>query len=233
MTMRASTFFKRCLAASFGLTALVGCSVLPPQPLTHSPDFAPVYPVASTRTPQSTGAIYQGRQSDAWFGRGRNFQVGDVITVLLNESTQAARTQNNNVSRESSNDMLPLGLLDKAARTGGLLGGAKLNGGSIESKGVGQADQRASLTGSVAVTVVDVLANGNLVLRGEKQVALSEGAEVIQVAGVIRPEDVSPNSTVQSRRLANAQITYRGTGDLAAATRAGWGTSGLLKLWPF
>ena len=232
MVMRSFKFFTRCFAAS-ALAALAGCSVLPPQPLTHSPDFAPVYPVASARAPQSTGAIYQGRQSDGWFGRGRNFQVGDVITVLLNESTQAARTQNNNVSRESSNDVIPLGLLDKAARTGGLLGGAKLNGGTIESKGTGQADQRASLTGSVAVTVVDVLANGNLVLRGEKQVALSEGAEIIQVAGVIRPEDVSPNSTVQSRRLANAQITYRGTGDLAAATRAGWGTSALLKLWPF
>ena len=116
---------------------------------------------------------------------------------------------------------------------GGLLGGANLLGGSIENKGVGTADQKASLEGSVAVTVIDVLANGNLVLRGEKQLALTEGTEVIQVAGVIRPEDVAPNNTVQSRRLANAQITYRGTGDLAAATRAGWGTSGLLKLWPF
>lgn len=232
MAMLSFTSITRCIAAA-GLAALAGCSVLPPQPLTHSPDFAPVYPVSSARATQSTGAIYQGRQSDGWFGRGRNFQVGDVITVLLNESTQAARTQNNNVSRESSNDVMPLGLLSKAARTGGLLGGANLNGGTIESKGTGQAGQQASLSGSVAVTVVDVLANGNLVLRGEKQVALSEGAEIIQVAGVIRPEDVSPNSTVQSRRLANAQITYRGTGDLAAATRAGWGTSALLKLWPF
>jgi flagellar L-ring protein precursor FlgH len=85
----------------------------------------------------------------------------------------------------------------------------------------------------VAVTVVDVLANGNLVLRGEKQLALTEGAEIIQVAGIIRPEDVAPNNTVQSRRLANAQITYRGTGDLAAASKPGWGTSMLLKLWPF
>ena len=81
--------------------------------------------------------------------------------------------------------------------------------------------------------VVEVLANGNLMVRGEKQLALTEGTEVIQVAGIIRPEDVAPNNTVQSRRLANAQIAYRGTGDLANATRAGWGTSALLKLWPF
>jgi flagellar L-ring protein precursor FlgH len=75
--------------------------------------------------------------------------------------------------------------------------------------------------------------NGNLVLRGEKQLSLSEGGEVIQVSGIIRAEDVSANSTVLSRRLANAQISYRGVGDLANATRVGWGTSALLKFWPF
>jgi hypothetical protein len=74
---------------------------------------------------------------------------------------------------------------------------------------------------------------GDLMVRGEKQLALTEGMEIIQVSGIIRPDDVSPNNTVQSRRLANAQIAYRGTGDLANASRPGWGTSGLLKFWPF
>ncbi len=218
--------------------AVTGCTVLPPQPLVHSPDFAPVFPVAADRTRVATGAIFNGRQHDNWLGRGRNYQVGDVITVLLNESTQAARTQNSNVSRESKNDLLPDGsTLASALTLGGVAGkvarNMPLNGGSLESKGTGTAGQQASLEGSVAVTVVDVLANGNLVLRGEKQLALTEGSEIIQVAGIIRREDVAPNNTVQSRRLANAQITYRGTGDLAAATRTGWGTSALLKLWPF
>ena len=102
-----------------------------------------------------------------------------------------------------------------------------------KSVGTGKADQEASLTGSVAVSVVSVMANGNLVLRGEKQVALTEGAEIIQVSGIIRPEDVSAVNTVQSRRLANAQISYRGSGDLASTAKAGWGTSALMKLWPF
>lgn len=215
-------------------TLLLGaCSVLPPQPLAHSPEFAPVYPVQTERARQATGGIYVSRVSDNWFGRSRNFQVGDVLTVVLNESTQAARTQNNNVSRESSNNVMPGGLLASAAKMGGLLGAPKLDGGNTASTGVGTADQKASLVGSVSVSVIDVLPNGNLVLRGEKQLALSEGTEIIQVAGMIRPEDISPNNMVQSRRLANAQITYRGTGDLAAATRAGWGTSALLKFWPF
>jgi flagellar L-ring protein precursor FlgH len=113
------------------------------------------------------------------------------------------------------------------------MNGINLSGANIESSGQGNAAQRATLTGSVAATVVEILANGNLVVRGEKQLALTEGAEVIQVSGIIRPEDVSPNNTVQSRRLANAQIAYRGSGDLANASRPGWGIRGLMKIWPF
>lgn len=213
---------------------LTACtSVMPPQALTHSPQFEPVYPVQNARETMATGAIYVGRQSDSWFGKGRNFQVGDVITVLLNESTQAARTQNGTITRDSSNTLVPTGLQNYGAGLGGFMKGINLTGGSVSNKGTGAADQQASLSGSVAVAVVEVMPNGNLVLRGEKQLALTEGSEVIQVAGIIRPDDVAPNNTVQSRRLANAQIAYRGTGDLANATRAGWGTSALLKLWPF
>ncbi len=221
------------LAATLLLGLSACTTALPPQAMTHSPMFEPVYPVQNPRDSLATGAIYVGRQSDSWFGKGRNFQVGDVITVLLNESTQAARTQNGTVSRESSNDMIPKGLQNYGANLGGFMNGINLLGGKVSNKGTGAADQQASLSGSVAVSVVEVMPNGNLVLRGEKQLALTEGSEVIQVAGIIRPDDVALNNTVQSRRLANAQLAYRGTGDLANATKAGWGTSALLKIWPF
>jgi flagellar L-ring protein precursor FlgH len=212
---------------------LSGCNVMPPQAMTHSPQFEPVYPLKQVQASTATGAIYVGRQSDSWFGKGRNFQVGDVITVLLNESTQAARSQVGTITRNSTNDMLSPGLAVLGNRLGGVMKGVDFSKTDISNKGTGSADQTASLTGSVAVSVVEVMPNGNLVLRGEKQLALTEGSEIIQVAGIIRPEDVAPNNTVQSRRLANAQIAYRGSGDLANATRAGWGTSTLLKLWPF
>ena len=240
LSKSAQNFRARCVrgAALLGAVLVAGSmtactNVLPPQAMTHSPQFEPVYPVVNSRESLATGAIYVGRQSDSWFGKGRNFQVGDVITVLLNESTQAARTQNGTITRDSTNTLIPTGMQTYSAGLGGLMKGINLSGGSVSNKGTGAADQQASLSGSVAVAVVEVMPNGNLVLRGEKQLALTEGSEVIQVAGIIRPEDVAPNNTVQSRRLANAQIAYRGTGDLANATRAGWGTSALLKLWPF
>lgn len=237
------TFVTRICMPTFLALGLAGCATAP-APMAHSPAFAPVMPVAIEKPKMATGAIYNGRQSDNFFGRGRNYKVGDLITVLLNESTQAGRSLSGTVTREASNDVVPSGLTSRlqnlslptkilGTTLSGALNGANLNSANIASSGSGEADQRASLNGAVSVTVVEVLANGNLMVRGEKQLALTEGSEVIQVTGIIRPDDVSPNNMVQSRRLANAQIAYRGTGDMANAAKPGWGTSALLKLWPF
>lgn len=225
----------RLALSGFSLLLLQACATVdaPPAALTPSPEFAPVYPLASDRARPVTGGIYSNRPSDSWFGRGRNYQVGDLITVLLNESTQAARTQNTDVSRESKNTATPPGLNTQVGKLNPILNGINLNESKVDSKGSGTADQKASLSGSVTVTVIEILANGNLVVRGEKKLGLAEGTEVIQVSGVIRPQDVGPNGTVQSLRLANAQIAYRGTGDLANANKVGWGTSALHKFWPF
>ena len=217
------------------LLGLQACAT--PEPvmttLTPSPDFAPVYPLASEQNRPATGGIYGNRQSDAWFGRGRNYQVGDLVTVLLNESTQAARTQKTDVSKDATNTAIPAGVATRLTQQIPLLTGVDLNASKTTSTGTGTADQKASLSGSVTVTVIEILANGNLVVRGEKKLGLSEGTEVIQVSGVIRPQDIGPNGTVQSLRLANAQISYRGSGDLAVASKPGWGTSAIMKFWPF
>lgn len=226
---------KTLLTALVLLTVLQGCASREPalSTLSPSPDFAPVYPLAKDQTAPATGGIYGNRQSDAWFGRGRNYQVGDLITVLLNESTQADRSQKTDISRDASNTALPRGTNLLLGNIHPILDGLNVNAAKTTSTGKGTAAQGASLTGSVTVTVTEILANGNLVVRGEKKLGLSEGTEVIQVAGVIRPQDIGPNGTVQSLRLANAQIAYRGTGDLASASKPGWGTNALMKFWPF
>jgi len=151
------------------LVLLQGCATEPvDMVLKPSPDFQPVYPLAKDVVKVTTGGIYSNRQSDAWFGRGRNYQVGDIITVLLNESTQAARTQNTDVSREAKNTF-PTGASTAIGGVHPLLNGIDLNNNKTSSTGKGTADQLATLSGSVAVTVVEILANGNLMVRGEKK----------------------------------------------------------------
>lgn len=219
------------LLTSIAMTVMLtgGCATSDPV-LTPTPAFAPTMPVAEP-IPIATGSIFSGSGED-WFGRRRAYKVGDVLTVLLNESTQAARSQSTNTKRATKNDVLG-SIMDGVRPTRGPLSQIKLDGSEISSTGTGTAGQEASLTGSISVTIAEVLPNGNLIVRGEKQLALSEGSEFIQVAGIVRPQDVAPDGTVQSRRLANAQIAYRGTGELASASRPGWGTRMFQQLWPF
>jgi len=224
--MPCTTLIRR-LALSLLVATLCACSVIPPQPLVHSEGFKPVYPVVDAQPRLATGAIFNSNRSEAFFGVGRSYVVGDLVSVLLAENTSANRSQNATLKKTAGAKVSSKGLLNIFGDLGPEFGSA------INHDGSGQANQEQSLTGSVTVSVIEIMPNGNLVLRGEKQVALSEGSEVIQVSGVVRPEDIAPNNTVLSRRLANAQISYRGIGDESAASRAGWGTSGILKLLPF
>jgi len=235
--MRSIKFIQTLGLAALA-AAMVGCSA--PAKMSEA-EFKPILSIPQDPAPLVTGSIYNGGRNDNWFGRKKDYRVGDIITVILNEQTQANRVNNTTATRETENDVaaglvpmitnnLPGFARDRAGR---LTNGLKLDGSTIGSEATGSADQRASLTGSVAVTVTQVLPNGNLVVRGEKQLDLSEGGEVIRVAGIVRSDDVAPNGTVFSRRLANAQISYTGSGDLASANKVPWGTSILFKLWPF
>lgn len=216
-----------------GLALLSGCAVTEPKPLTHTPEFAPVYPVQQAQPRPATGAIFDATRADSWFGRSRNYRVGDVITVILDESLQAGRSRQTDISRAATNGTATGDLSNQLTKAGTVFSGIDLSDNEITSAGSGTSDQAANLQGSIAVTVVNVLANGNLILRGEKQLQMSEGNEIIQVSGIVRPDDIAPNFTVLSRRLANAQISYRGEGGVNDASKPGWGTTLLMKAWPF
>ena len=100
--------------------ALAGCNAMPPQPMTHSPGFTPVVPPARVVSAAPTGAIYNSKLGDSLFGRGRNYQVGDVITVILDEESSGSRNSEMEASRKSSNNMVPNALNNRVSR---MLGG--------------------------------------------------------------------------------------------------------------
>ena len=227
--MNRMTLKTLLLLASTAL--LTACVTTQREPLKYSEGFEPIYPVATERELPRTGSLFADSK-ESLVGRAKTFRIGDIITVLLNESAQAKRSQNSETTREATNT-LPSGAGLKIGNISPFLDGIDLNNSTTSSAGSGTANQSATLVGEVAVTITDILQNGNLVLRGEKQLAMSEGTEVIQISGVIRPSDISPNNTVQSRRLANAQIAYRGEGELNNASGAGWATKLLFAFFPF
>ncbi len=224
---------------SIGLL-ISGCAHNSEPRLMPTADYAPVMPIPEPKNKQVTGGIYSSGRG--LFGNLRAYEpskkkVGDLITVLLDESTQASRQSGLKTTRESENDVMNAKMMGHAAKALGVGAGiapdVDFDGGAIASDGSGVANQKARITGSISAMVVEVFANGNLMIVGEKQLALTEGSEFIRVKGIIRPADIQPDNTVLSQRIANAQISYRGTGELTDASRTAWGTNLLYKFWPF
>jgi len=219
------------ICSAFVLSACAAQQVAGP-----SPEFAPVIPQPVATSSIPTGSIYSSSNADSWFGEKKTYQIGDVITVLLSESVNGSASATNEASRETSTDVLTAAQLARIGSPGGLLldssGGTPIDT-TIESSGSGSTGQSASLTGTMTAQVVEVYPNGNLMIRGEKIVNFSTGSEVIQVKGIIRPQDVQPDNSVQSKRIASAQITYKGTGQNANASKTPWGTNLLMAIWPF
>ncbi len=220
------------------LCLLTACAAQPK--MMPTAEFSPIQPIPAKPNRQVTGAIFtNGRDlfGDLRSYQAADIQVGDLVTVLLNETTQASRTSGLTTSRTTTNDAIGLNqknsIVDKIGFGEGFFAGVKTDGATISSDGNGTAGQAASLTGSISAMVVEILANGNLVIVGEKQLALTEGSEFIQVKGIIRPADIQPDNTILSQRIAHAQISYRGTGELASASKTSWGNGLLLKFWPF
>jgi len=200
-------------------------------------------PLMSYESPAATGSIYRDQMRSSQFGFRKNFSMGDIITVVLDESTQAQRSSGINMTKEVSN--LPLSQLqaafgnalpinsDPEIRLKRGLKALSFTEQKRSDKGLGTADQAASLNGAVAVIVTRVLPNGTLFVEGKKDLVLSEGREEIYISGLVMPDDVQPDNTVLSSRIAQASIAYRGKGDLADVARASWGTKVFNKIWPF
>jgi flagellar L-ring protein precursor FlgH len=216
----------------FGLVLLAGCAG-PQKVAGPSPEFAPVIPVASQQSAIPTGSVYNVAFSDSWFGEKTAYRVGDIVTVVLDESVDADTTTKNTASRKTKTDVLSPLQLAKWGSPGGLLSSDLQEENEVSSTGSGVIDQSATLKGTMTAQVVEIYPNGNLLIRGEKIVNFSSGSEVVQVKGIIRPQDIQPDNTVQSKRLASAQITYKGVGPNANVQKIPWGTNLLLSIWPF
>ena len=218
-------------------TALGGCVNPPPKP--NDPYYAPVLPRTPLPAAQNNGAIYQAGFEQNLYDDRKAFRVGDIITITLNEKTQASKKANSDIQKDSKTKMGLTSLFGSGMTTNNPIGGGDLSlsaeyGGSRDAKGDSQAGQSNSLTGSITVTVAEVLPNGILSVRGEKWMTLNTGNELVRIAGLVRADDIATDNTVSSTRVADARITYSGTGACADASQPGWLDRFFLSpLWPF
>lgn len=228
--------FAKVALAGFGLVLLSACVVTPPMP--NDPQYAPVIMPSQAATQLSNGSLYRVNAPLSLFGDRKARQIGDILTITLQENTVSRKSSNVGISKDSD-----ISIPEVAGAAGTVLGGGVSMGGvslgtnlSSEREFTGAADaaQSNNLTGNVAVSVVDVLPNGTLVVRGEKWLTLNRGDEFIRISGMVRPEDVGADNTVPSTKIADARITYAGTGALADSQSMGWiGRFFNSVYWPF
>jgi flagellar L-ring protein precursor FlgH len=209
----------RCLSLSFILVAVLsitGC-FSNKKPLKDDPKFAPTVAPSVPVVNRTAGSLYQEAYGMSLFNDRKALNVGDVITITLSERTVSRKSAGVNVKKSSNNSLSTGRFLDMGL--GSLSGDIEQ---TRDFKGDSDADQSNSLQGNITVTVAEVLPNGNLIVRGEKWITLNRGDEFIRISGIVRAEDISPDNTIISTRLADARISYSGSGELAEAQRMGW-----------
>jgi flagellar L-ring protein FlgH len=210
------------LATILAAVALQACAHGPDYAVSGSSDAYRSPTVVYAPPPPQAGTIYNTAGSFDLFMDLRARAVGDILTIMLVERTNASKESSTSTARGSSVDTgLPI-FAGRPITSGGTpILNTEL---SSDSSFDGQADSSQSnrLDGSITVTVADRLPNGNLLVRGEKLITINQGEEFIRLQGIIRPVDIGPENTVPSTKVADASITYSGRGSLAATNQPGW-----------
>lgn len=193
------------------------------------PSYAPTI-VDSVPPPPADGAIFHADQGYAPLTSGtRAASVGDIVSIVLVERTQAAKTNSAVTAHDGS-----IGLAPPITGPLSLFTPSDINmGGDTSFNGKGQATQSNTLSGEISVTIAEVYPNGTMLVRGEKRLKLNRGEEFIQISGLIRSSDIGPDNRIASTRVADARITYSGNGEIARASRQGWLQRFFTMLSPF
>jgi len=244
------------LLMSLATAMLVGCATADKEPLVKG--TTTTRPAAVNAQPSNAGSLFPATAAAAsqfrpLFEDPRARNVGDTLTITLNERTSANRSSNAAAEKTATADVtadlsslsnvagvvkgLPgAGLAQSSLAGRATAAGNAANGlsadSTLEFEGKGSSSAQNAFTGTITATVLEVLPNGNLVVAGEKQVAVSSEEEVIRVSGVVNPSDLVRNA-VTSSKMADLRLEYRGRGFGDDANSPGWLTSVLLKLSPF
>ena len=233
--------YRGLSVAALSAIILGGCASADRPSLLTTPSTARPRPIQETSAnmgslyPANSGGPYVNAVSHRpLFEDRRARNVGDTLTVVLNETTSAAKNSGMSAARKANatsqfgnTGTTPIGPYTSIANIANF-GGS----GDLKSEGTGASAASNTFAGTITVTVVEILSNGNLVVAGEKQVAVSNEEEIIRFGGVVNPNTLVFNQ-VSSQQVADARIEYRGRGATDDTQGTGWFTRLMLKLAPF
>jgi len=174
-------------------------------------------------------------------------RVNDLVTIYVVESLSGSGSANTETSRDSSAtfelakflgmnkdfNLHNVFLLKDMYKGSNVFEPSVEGTGESEFKGEGETAREGELTATITAKVVEVLPNGNLVLEARKELTINNETQILVLRGIVRPDDISADNTVQSTRIADAQVYYVGDGVLQDKQSPGWLVRILDKIWPF
>ncbi len=206
------------LAGLAGSAALSGC--VAPWRIVEVREPVSAHPIVATVPPAVNGAIFQEASYQPLFQDRRARRVGDTLTVQINEKVMASKKSASTSTRKGDTKFAVPEIQGLPGK--GLQGASVLATSSNEFEGGGTSGSDNTFTGTITLTVLEVLPNGNLVVSGEKQLGINQGSEFVRVSGVVNPINILPGNVVLSTLLADARLEYRGTGYIDEAQNMGW-----------
>ncbi|RZI42099.1 flagellar biosynthesis protein FlgH [Herbaspirillum sp. HC18] len=183
---------------------MVGCASVPETIIQHPTSTRPQMPAAAA---PANGAIYQASAYRPIFEDRRARMIGDTITIAINERTSAGKSAANSTSKTGSVDFAAPKIFGVPASTTAKLGLNADSANKFEDKG--STSSSNTFSGTITVSVVDVLSNGNLIVAGEKQVSFDKGVEYVRFSGVVNPDNIATGNVVSSTLVADARVEYR------------------------
>ena len=220
-------------------TVLSGCASMTPPPDTT--DYRATLPLPEKPLSERHGSLFQESTSVVLFQDTKARRVGDIITVILTEQTNATKSASTSTDKSTDVSIQAPNIFGRTPALKPMGLGTTANpidlsvglGTEQGFDGSGDSTLSNALSGRVTVTVADVLTNGYLVVRGKKRVTINQGHEYVKISGIIRPQDILPDNTVLSTYVADAQISYTGDGSVHDATKPGAFARLLNRFWPF
>lgn len=210
------------------LTSVSGCALTPSsiveKPMTARPQPVPVVAPAN-------GSIFQASAYRPMFEDRRARMVGDTLTIAINEKSTAGKQAGSSASKEGSVGVAAPTLFGLFPKATSKLSASASSDSSYADKGAVSSSNNFS--SQLTVTVIEVLSNGNLVVSGEKQVALDKGAEFIRFSGVVNPSTITAGNVVSSTQVADARVEYRTNAKVDAAEMSAMLTRFFLSVSPF
>ena len=206
------------------LISLAGCAATPSTIVQRPTSARPMY---SEQAVPTNGAIYQASAYRPLFEDRRARHIGDMLTIMITERTSAVKAGASSGNKSGSAGFAMPGAIR------GVFGAAVATEAATKFSDADNQSASNTFNGTIGVTVTEVLPNGNLIVAGEKQVAMNKGIEFIRFSGMVSPDNIGTGNIVSSTQVADARVEYRTNSQIDRAEMTAMVSRFFQSLLPF